>query len=116
MSHGQGEDSGAVIDYSTARGRDYPSVRQFNVFVENRVGNLLAVVRRWRGRGQVVYWVVPSGTRFPTPPGVRFVPAGLFTFEAPQLERPVDRLPREADALRFDLQLYRVELAPEDAR
>src|SRR5438477_4110387 len=47
MSHGQGEDSGSVIDFSTARGRDWPSVRQFNVFVENRVGNLLAVVRHF---------------------------------------------------------------------
>src|SRR5262249_18291655 len=47
MSHGQGEDSGATIDYATARGRDWPSVRQFNVFVENRVGNLLSVVRHF---------------------------------------------------------------------
>jgi hypothetical protein len=47
MSNGQDEGSGAGIDFSTARGRDYPSVRQFNVFVENRVGNLLAVVRRF---------------------------------------------------------------------
>ena len=74
---------------------------------------VLAVVRRWRARGQSVYWVVPLGTRFPTPRGVRFRPAGLFTFEALQLERPVDRLPRQAEPLRFDLQLYRVELAPE---
>src|SRR5215204_6551522 len=47
MSEGQGEDSGAGIDYSTARGRDWPSVRQYNVFVENRVGNLMAIVRRF---------------------------------------------------------------------
>src|SRR5262245_39630246 len=47
MSNGQDEGSGSAIDFSTARGRDYPSVRQFNVFVENRVGNLLAVVRRF---------------------------------------------------------------------
>jgi hypothetical protein len=47
MSRGQDEDSGATIDYATARGRDWPSVRQFNVFVENRVGNLLSVVRRF---------------------------------------------------------------------
>jgi hypothetical protein len=47
MNSGQGEDSGSVIDYSTARGRDWPSVRQFNVFVENRVGNLLSVVRHF---------------------------------------------------------------------
>ena len=47
MSHGQGDDSGSAVGYSTARGRDWPSVRQFNVFVENRVGNLLGVVRRF---------------------------------------------------------------------
>jgi hypothetical protein len=47
MSHGQDEDSGSVIDYATARGRDWPSVRQYNVFVENRVGNLLSIVRRF---------------------------------------------------------------------
>jgi hypothetical protein len=47
MNHNQGEDSGAAMDLSTARGRDWPSVRQFNVFVENRVGNLLSVVRHF---------------------------------------------------------------------
>src|SRR5436305_6830734 len=40
-----GEDAG--IDFATARGRDWPSVRQFNVFLENRVGALLDVVRRF---------------------------------------------------------------------
>ena len=38
-----GEDAG--IDLSTARGRDWPSVRQFNVFVANRVGALVNVFR-----------------------------------------------------------------------
>jgi hypothetical protein len=47
MSGGQDEDSGAGVDFQTARGRDWPSVRQFNVFVENRVGNLLSVVRHF---------------------------------------------------------------------
>ena len=47
MSHGQEDDSGSSIDFATARGRDWPSVRQYNVFVENRVGNLLHVVRRF---------------------------------------------------------------------
>jgi hypothetical protein len=44
MSFGS-EDAG--IDYATARGRDWPSVRQFNVFLENRLGALLDVVRRF---------------------------------------------------------------------
>ena len=36
-----GGDEGSEVGFSTARGRDWPSVRQFNVFVENRLGGLL---------------------------------------------------------------------------
>ena len=43
MSYG----SEGTVDYATARGRDWPSVRQFNVFLENRLGALLNVVRRF---------------------------------------------------------------------
>ena len=43
MSYG-GDES---IGFATARGRDWPSVRQFNVFLENRLGALLNVVRRF---------------------------------------------------------------------
>lgn len=45
MSSGEG----AGIGFSTMRGRDYPSIRQFTVFLENRVGQLLEVVRRFEG-------------------------------------------------------------------
>ncbi|HMF17713.1 MAG TPA: acetolactate synthase [Gemmataceae bacterium] len=45
MSFGGDEEAG--IGYSTARGRDWPSVRQFNVFLENRLGALLELVRRF---------------------------------------------------------------------
>jgi hypothetical protein len=38
---------GAETDYATARGRDWPSVRQFNVFLENRLGALMDLVRRF---------------------------------------------------------------------
>lgn len=38
-----GEDAGT--DLATARGRDWPSVRQFNIFVANRVGALVNVFR-----------------------------------------------------------------------
>lgn len=34
---------------ATMRGRDYPTIRQFTVFLENRVGQLLEVVRRFEG-------------------------------------------------------------------
>src|SRR5438309_3638458 len=43
MSSGEGAGTG----FATSRGRDWPSVRQFNVFLENRVGALLDVVRRF---------------------------------------------------------------------
>ena len=42
-----GGDEGAGVGFATSRGRDWPSVRQFNVFLENRVGALLDVVRRF---------------------------------------------------------------------
>lgn len=45
----QGEDFGSIVDYDTARGRDYPTICQFTVFLENRVGVLLGLVRRFRG-------------------------------------------------------------------
>ncbi|HVU88515.1 MAG TPA: acetolactate synthase [Pirellulales bacterium] len=45
MSTGEGLGTG----YSTMRGRNYPSIRQFTVFLENRVGQLLEVVRRFEG-------------------------------------------------------------------
>jgi hypothetical protein len=47
MSSASGDDAGSTIDYETARGRDWPSVRQFNVFVANRLGGLADVVRRF---------------------------------------------------------------------
>src|SRR5208282_4309152 len=47
MNGSQDEDSGSGIDLETAHGRDWPSVRQFNVFVANRLGGLADVVRRF---------------------------------------------------------------------
>jgi len=35
------------IDLATTRGRDWPSVRQFNVFLENRLGALMDLVRHF---------------------------------------------------------------------
>lgn len=42
-----GEGAGTGLD--TMRGRDYPTIRQFTVFLENRVGQLLEVIRRFEG-------------------------------------------------------------------
>jgi hypothetical protein len=44
-----GVDGGQQGDCSTIRGRNYPAIRQFTVFLENRVGQLLEVVRRFEG-------------------------------------------------------------------
>src|SRR5688500_16775919 len=38
---------GSETEFDTARGRDWPSVRQFNVFLENRLGALMDLVRRF---------------------------------------------------------------------
>ncbi len=56
-----GED---VIDgLRTMRGRDYPTIRQFTVFLENRVGQLLDVVRRFEGsRVQIVALSIHDST------------------------------------------------------
>src|SRR5579872_3683816 len=40
---------GGATAFATMRGRDYPSIRQFTIFLENRVGQLLEVVRRFEG-------------------------------------------------------------------
>ncbi len=43
------EGSGAGVGFATARGLNWPTLRQFTVFLENRVGQLLEVVRRFDG-------------------------------------------------------------------
>ncbi len=47
MSFGDG--SGMSLE--TMRGRNFPAIRQFTVFLENRVGQLLEVLRRFEGTG-----------------------------------------------------------------
>jgi hypothetical protein len=47
MSLGEGGDQG--VDFETLVGRDYPTVCQFSVFLENRVGQLSEVVRTFNG-------------------------------------------------------------------
>jgi hypothetical protein len=48
VSHGDAGE-GVGIGFATARGRNWPTLRQFTVFLENRVGQLLEVVRRFEG-------------------------------------------------------------------
>jgi hypothetical protein len=42
-----GGDSGAHSGLETARGRDWPGVRQYNVFVKNQIGGLARVVQHF---------------------------------------------------------------------
>ena len=42
---------GAGTDFQTLHGRGFPTIRQFTVFLENRVGQLLDVLRRFEGTG-----------------------------------------------------------------
>ncbi|MDG3006267.1 acetolactate synthase [Paludisphaera mucosa] len=44
-----GEDGGSEVEVETIHGRNWPSVTQFSVFLENRVGQLLEVVRSFQG-------------------------------------------------------------------
>src|SRR5437762_10003516 len=47
MTVSDDEGEGAGIGLATARGRDWPSVRQFNIFLANRMGAMLDLVRRF---------------------------------------------------------------------
>jgi hypothetical protein len=42
-------DNTSGTDFATMRGRNYPAIRQFTAFLENRVGQLLEVIRRFEG-------------------------------------------------------------------
>jgi hypothetical protein len=44
-----GESGGSEVDFETLHGRNWPTVTQFSVFLENRVGQLLEVVRAFQG-------------------------------------------------------------------
>ena len=46
MSAGFGDDVDAPVQPTTSRGRDWPCLRQFGVFLENKVGSLQNVLRR----------------------------------------------------------------------
>ena len=49
MSFGE-DDGGSEVELETLHGRNWPTVTQFSVFLENRVGQLLEVVRAFQGR------------------------------------------------------------------
>src|SRR4051794_24567558 len=47
MSFGEG--GGSEVEFETLHGRNWPTITQFSVFLENRVGQLLEVVRAFHG-------------------------------------------------------------------
>ena len=49
MSFGEESGGGSEIDFETLQARNWPSVSQFSVFLENRVGQLLELVRAFQG-------------------------------------------------------------------
>ena len=49
MSFGGEDDGGSEVELETLHGRTWPTVTQFSVFLENRVGQLLEVVRSFQG-------------------------------------------------------------------
>lgn len=44
-------EEGAGTSFETIRGRNFPTLRQFTIFLENRVGQLLEVLRRFENSG-----------------------------------------------------------------
>ncbi len=61
MSFGEG--AGSEVEYETVHGRNWPSITQFSVFLENRVGQLLEVLRAFHG--SKVRIVEPDDLRCP---------------------------------------------------
>jgi hypothetical protein len=47
MSYGEG--GGSEVAFETLPGRNWPTITQFSIFLENRVGQLLEVVRAFSG-------------------------------------------------------------------
>lgn len=44
-----GESGGSELDYETMQARNWPSITQYSVFLENRVGQLLEIIRLFQG-------------------------------------------------------------------
>jgi hypothetical protein len=102
----QGEDSGAAIDFQTMRGRNYPTIRQFTIFLENRVGILLGLMRRFRGTRvriialnildstecSIVRFVLShpeQGREILERAGLAMIESDLIGLELPQSEQPL---------------------------
>ncbi|MCS6801948.1 MAG: hypothetical protein RMM58_08415 [Chloroflexota bacterium] len=67
---------------------------------------LTAAVRRWHAEGRPVLYLRERS--LPPAPTVR-EPIATVAFDVPALERPLDRLPRQWERLRFTVDLYRLD-------
>jgi len=107
MSQGsEGDDFGAVVDFETARGRDYPTIRQFTVYLENRVGSLNGLLRRFRGSQvrimalnisdntecsllRIILSHPEQGREILERAGLAIIESDLIAFELPRSEQPM---------------------------
>jgi len=101
-----GEDSGSGIDFDTLRGREYPTIKQFTAFLENRVGRLLEVVRCFQNTSSrivalniqdstecsVVRFVLThpeQGREILEAQGLGLIESELIGIELPQVNQPM---------------------------
>ena len=107
MSQGsEGSDFGAVVDFETARGRDYPTIRQFTIYLENRVGALIGLLRRFRGSPvrimalsisdstecsllRMIFSHPEQGREILERAGLAIIESNLIAFELPNTEQPM---------------------------
>ncbi len=102
----QNDDSNATIEFDTMRGRDYPTIRQFTVFLENRVGRLLEIVRRFQNTSArivamniidsteccIVRFVLShpeQGREILERAGLAMIESDLVAIELPQVNQPM---------------------------
>ena len=104
MSYGEDSDSGH--DFEPLRGRDYPTIKQFTAFLENRVGRLLEVVRCFQNTSSrivamniqdstecsVVRFVLThpdQGREILESQGLGLIESDLIGIELPQVNQPM---------------------------
>jgi hypothetical protein len=93
-------EAGAGVGFATARGRNWPTLRQFTVFLENRVGQLLEVVRRFDGsRVRIVALSINDSGSHPEPgreilerAGLALIESDLIGVELPDGSQPLLRI------------------------
>ncbi|HEY1067541.1 MAG TPA: acetolactate synthase [Pirellulales bacterium] len=99
----------AGLSARTSRDRDYPAIRQFTVFVENRVGKLLEILRRFEGskvrivalsiteatEGAIIRLMVShpeQGRELLELAGLQFIETDLLGVELPEGPQPLARI------------------------